>query len=163
MTQNTGTRRASYPSCYWPKSTLTSGNPDLTTAESSSVKPAKQQPFSLLLSWDSFLSRCSIDSQNIYELKRLYRRKVLLLPCINWWSGPYRWDILGTTQAPPSLLLPFLKSIFMFTACYWIWSPVFSKFSYLFFANIQNFIKAIPGDPSSCGKKMQFRSQNGGW
>lgn len=77
----------------------------------------------------------------------------LLLPCINWWSGPYRWEILGSTQAslhptpPPFLLI--LKHIFIPPDCYWIWRPVFSYFSYLFFANIPNFIKAILGNPRS--------------
>ena len=72
----------------------------------------------------------------------------------------YRQGILGTTQTLLSLFLPILKHIFMFTHCYRIWSTDL-QLSYLFFADIQNFMKALLGDLSSCGKKML--SQKSKW
>ena len=62
-TQNTGTRGVissvilvTGVSPYWLRD-----SPDLSTAESSGVKLAEQQPFSLLLSQDLFLSRSSME------------------------------------------------------------------------------------------------------
>lgn len=67
------------------------------------------------------------------------------ITCINWGSGRYRWDVWGTTQAPPFLLFPILKPIFIFTDSFLDLDPSLLLFLPLVLCQYPKFHKGSPG------------------